>query len=241
MTAAPERDYWAVVLDGDDGTLANWEKLLDPGFDPIIQRLPDTGEIALRSEEFEEFSSAKDVHGFAVNLINDINGSVKSICNTGRVEVGSICEIRKNGSTQQYVFLVGQMVEVGDIAAIITVSTGGKPPIPQPSMVQKWVKLALQDDIVSDMLKHIGDETSWYNLYKAYEGVRALSNRTGGLHNKPWAPESMQSNFRHTANRMRHGRSHPAWKNAPPHPMPISEAQRFIQSMVYGIMGELVP
>ena len=241
MNRPRERAFWAVLLHGNDKDMNVWHNLLQQPYDPIVQQIPHIEGFILRCAEFTEMTSAGEVLERARIIIDDLNGALRVTSGAGRISFNGLAEVMTDGTIQRTAYIEGvHFIEF--VSQIAMVTTGGTPSPPGPSLAQKWIQLAATNDIVADMLRHFGNEPSWYDLYKTYEGVQALCEDFVKSNKRPWTPSKPTLTlFRRTANYYRHGLPHEARKNPPSKLMHFDEAREMIRRMVYGIMTDLVP
>ena len=241
VNVSKARAFWAARLRGASSDLTDWERSLCEPFDPFVVRLPHSNELILRSAEFAGMTAALEVRERARIIIDDLNGAMRVTSSSDRVEFSGVTEVLADGTTNETLFVetVRSNSRIGQVAVV---TTGGTPSAPQPSLVQKWIAAAAADDLVAEMLRHFGNEPSWYDLYKTFEGIRGLSKSLGGFETRPWTPgKAVVDRFAHTANYYRHGLPHPARKVPPSNPMPLDEAKELIRHMVASIMREVAP
>ena len=233
------RAFWAAELIGQPDDLADWETSFGGPFEPRVEQVVAHGatKTILKSAEFEKMRTASEVRERARLIIENLNGALRALSGTGRVELGGVLEVDTDGRVaNNYVFAEGVVKGRARVRGV----GGNRPITPQPSTAQKWIACAMTNDVVADMLIHFGKEPSWYDLYKTYEGVRDLCGGEASLKKKSWVPPKLKS-FTHTANYYRHGLGHPAKKNPPSNPMSLKEATELIAGMVCSIMSELAP
>jgi hypothetical protein len=229
------RAFWAAELTGQPDDLADWETVFREPFEPSVKRVGGLTKTVLKSPEFEKMMTASEVRERARLIIDNLNGALRAISGTGRMELGDVLEVDTDGRVSTHVCVESMMGVRARVGAALVVE-GNSPITPQPSTAQKWIECAMTNDVVADMLIHFGKEPSWYDLYKTYEGVRAVRKKL--KQHKSWEPPSLD-NFTHTANYYRHGLPHPAKKKPPS--MKLAEATELIASMVCSIMSVLAP
>jgi hypothetical protein len=235
------RAFWAAELTGQPNDLAGWQALLREPFEPRVEPFFALGltRTVLKSSEFEKMTTASEVRERARIMIENLNGALRALSGTERVELGGVLEVDTCGRVDTAHFgESGSYLFRGRPAAL---AVGGNSPItPQPSAAQKWIECARTNDVVADMLIHFGKAPSWYDLYKTYEGVKDLCGGEASLKQKSWVPPKLK-NFTHTASCYRHGLSHSSNENPPSNPMKLAEATELIATMVSSIMSELAP
>jgi hypothetical protein len=236
-----KRTFWAAELTGQPDDLADWETSFREPFEPTVEQVVANGltKTVLKSAEFERMMTASEVRERARLIIENLNGAVRALLGAGRVELGGVLEVDKDGRANTHVFAEGVARGRARVRAASVV--GGNSPItPQPSTAQKWIECAKTNDVVADMLIHFGKEPNWYDLYKTYEGVRDLCGGEASPKQKSWVPPKLK-NFTHTANCYRHGLPDTSNKNPPSNPMKLAEATELIAGMVSSIMSVLAP
>lgn len=233
MTKAPIE--WAAVLDGDASDLRNWEECLRRPGNPWVEKRDVGGNerYVLHSSEFEGAESVKDARNTALAVIQNLNGAVRLARGGGRVTLTGALGIRPDGKLD-YSVHAELNITLDDITAA--------GPENAPSRTQQWYEIANSNELVADILNHLGKSPDWIELYKAYECLRELAG--GGddqLLKQPWSLDKKQlRRFTHTANYYRHGSPHPARKTPPPEPMSLPEALNAISWMVRGALTGLI-
>ena len=139
-------------------------------------------------------------------------------------------------------------------AATVTRADGKPvpPPAPEPSEVQRWSRVADEEELLDDALIYFGrvpqspagpeaghartpamEATDWFDIYKALE---CLIDRFDGGHPKEflkrdWAPAAEVCRLRETANSFRHSRRRPSHK-PPENPMGFKEARELLGQLL---------
>jgi hypothetical protein len=95
------------------------------------------------------------------------------------------------------------------------------------------------------MLRHFGEEPTFYELIKVYEAIEVLCSPLGGLKSRSWAPSSKKlDRFSRTADYYhRHSlaRAKSQKKKPPKERMPLAEATQLIRQMMYSLLNDLAP
>jgi hypothetical protein len=182
-----------------------------------------------------------EVRERALSMIKNLNGAMRA-CGSRPVAFGGVVEVFTDGTYSETTF-VEAALEFPRFTSEGTGTTGGSPGAPQPSLVQKWFSLAATDKVVADMLDHVGTEPNFYDLYKTFEGIEALSSPLGGLKSRSWAPgEAEIERFTRTANyNHRHSLAKTLQRKPPKKRMQLDEATVMIRRMVYSLMNDLTP
>ncbi len=194
----------------------------------------------LRSREFDDVQTPEEAHERAQNLIGHLNGIFQALSPGGKIKLDGVGRIQADGSVASYHVLTDEKFE-GRSRMVVAVTGGAASS--GPSQSQKWWALSAQNDFVADMLVHCSKDPSWYDLFKAYEGVEALAGGSqDALKAKSWAPsEADLRRFTHTANFHRHAFPHPSRKTPPANPMSLSDATAMILRLVNSVLNERAP
>ena len=239
MEYAKTRAFWAVQLQGADEDLNEWYRVLQEPFDPVVVQQPGINGFVLKCVEFQSMTSRAEVIEKARIIVDKLNGAMKVTCGTGRISFNGLAEVMTDGTIDQTLFFES-VQSSGRVGRVVVTTTGGPPNTAAPALAQKWIQLATTDGIVADMLRHLGNVPSWYDLYKIYEALRGLCKRSNKLHEKYWSPkQKMLGDFRHTANYYRHGLPHSARNKPPINPMPFDQAEELLRQMVNEVMDDL--
>lgn len=238
-SASASGGHWVIVLRGKPDDLDEWRRFLQAPYDPFVEQLPGLEAPVLRCTEFEGMAPLK-VYERARIIIDDLNGAIGVASRAGRVEYDGIAEVMADGTIKRSAFIEGAQFLILP-SQIAEATTGGEPIPPGPTFAQKWLQIAAANETVADMLRHFGAKLSWYDLYKAYDGIAGLCGGEAALRKRPWAGSSRVTLFKRTANYYRHGHPHGARTSPPSNPMHIEEAREFIGRMIYAVMGEQKP
>ncbi len=232
---------YAAVLAGDEFDLDDWRGALQKPFDPWIEPQVAHGRpvLLLRSARLSSASNLEDACEIAKLLITYLNGIFRIDPNARTVTFAGIAEIG-GGSGVVQVISASVAVSVGRVRVVATAATGN-PQTPTASKAQRWSALAATDQIVADMLLHNSRGSNWYDLFKTFEGVRALCGSGVPLQKRYWAPSSSElSRFTQTANRYRHASTHSSAGGSLV-AMPLDEASKLVGRMVDGVLSDLSP
>jgi hypothetical protein len=160
------RSGWGTILLGEATDLVDWKSVLAERFDPWVEVHGD--DTVLRSQIFDESSSAEEVRTRALIQIQRLNGAVALALDTGvtSIRFGGVIEFGPDGHPQRTVnFAEMRASEQGDKAQMAFSVTGpdGKPiaATPRRSQVQDWMQLADNDDLLGDALIYFGRGTNW--------------------------------------------------------------------------------
>jgi hypothetical protein len=207
----PVPSGWYAILTGHQFDLSDWASALKAPFDPVaIWLKPDI--LGLQSSEFARAEDASDVRGRARALVERLNGAM-SLWNRARpVQTDSVVRVDENGRQHHTMFAEPGSFELRSHARAVglTIGVDGKPieAPPQPSMPQELIALGFEDEIVADMLSHLGRADNWYDIYKTVELAEAL---VGGKHKLERLLKAALPKFptmRATANYHRHARAY---------------------------------
>ena len=236
-----EREFWAVELLGDDHAIECWEHSLREEGDryAYVIRHPNCTPPLLRCSDFDAMAHAREILPRARVLVDEINGAIRATRGCDRVNLGNVIEARKDGLVNRTLFAEMFASENRFGPGIVHVD-GQTNSSPKPSIAQRWLKAASHNDLASELLMHFGKGKDWYDLYKAYECLRAIWERDNQLQRVIHKPNKGEfRRFTHTANFYRHGADHAARKNPPKVPMAILEADAFIEARLIEAMEHL--
>ncbi|MBL8558802.1 MAG: hypothetical protein JNM47_08795 [Hyphomonadaceae bacterium] len=203
--------FWAVELVGDSADLVEFERVLDPNFDPRIHRV--NGKPALRSAELEALTGAQDVRDRARGLIDVLNGAVVLLRAADPVRPGAVFRVKDDGGVDTTVFadLSLRLRAVVLSGTVVIRDADGNivpPPPPTANKAQVWAQAAVADDDIADLLTFLGRANNWFDLYKAIEMAEKLVGGEHTLQNMLGSTGTSFKNARTTANWHRHARGH---------------------------------
>lgn len=216
---------WGVEVIGPDKEKAYWMRLLQPPFDPYLEKVADPrgNYHVLRTSQFDDLAEAADVDEQARRTVALLNAAMRNICKLGPISVGSVVDFSREGQPKKHAFLRAETTEF-ELRAFGFVSNrdadGNE--IPTKSNVQLWMKAAQKEPRIASAIGYLSREATWYDFYKAYEALWPFS-RVGISRNE-------LKRFKQTANALdnRHSPHSPVGKKAPEKPMSEREARALL-------------
>jgi len=137
------------------------------------------------SAEFEKYARADDVIDAAEMMSDYLNG-ILYLKDAGRqpLRVNGVYERQSDGRWGSGI-VFGSAHFVG--ASRMRVIPSGTGPMSQ----ERWMKAALEDQKISDVLAYLRGEPDWFELYKAHETIGAPSDKftetaQAVRHSKDW-------------------------------------------------------
>jgi hypothetical protein len=232
-----DEGHWGGTLLGHDFDLQDWALALTPPYDPWIEKwiVGETERYVLRSSCFERAQDSVAVWESAKALAQKLNGAFAIYLRAQPLSIEGTAKRLPDGAIQQHAIVaVGSAHGRGRASAISASIQIG------PSTVQTWLQLAENDDLIEDLLMHQAQPANWYDLYKAYEVIRALCARGTSLPERAWAPPKPDiSSFTHTANYYRHSLAHPSRQSPPENPMRLETAGEMIRAMATAVLKDV--
>jgi hypothetical protein len=236
---------WCVHVEGHSFDLEYWQESLKHPYDPWCERVPlRTGEtvMVLRSAAFCGSETADEVRLRALPMISQLNGALAAASGAEPLRFQWVGHILEGGTTDVTIFAAGAgTVRSKLIAHGEVLNPSGSPPFPLPpcpSMAQRWIKIADDNDDVADLLSFTGRADNWFDIYKALEVAerlaggdeKQLASVTGGS----W-PEVKRT--KQTANAERHAHR---GKHLPPrNPTTLSEARSVLAFVVRTLLDSM--
>ncbi|MBI4302647.1 MAG: hypothetical protein HY664_08570 [Chloroflexi bacterium] len=227
---------WLVRLKGEEFDL---EDLATEIRSPSFNVAKENDYYYLTSLGFNSLTTADDVRAKATELIRVINGAASlTFAKFQGVEFDALTLIEPNGRRHNYIYLAATLTARARVSATLTTvnSEGTEDLSQQPTEMESWVTLAMQERDVADCLHFFRDGT-WFSLYKVYEIVRDDSGRDDRrIIRNGWATKSELSRFRGTAQSQAAlgvEARHASKRYKPPsEPMSISEARSLIRDLL---------
>ncbi|MCC7425438.1 MAG: hypothetical protein IT557_00900 [Alphaproteobacteria bacterium] len=171
---------WAVKLEGHEFDLADARDLfaVDPRFRVTEITGPDGNPATvLMAEELERETSSGAVFTRAARLIDFLNGTmlVEKPDREPLVAECGVYEVDTDGRwTKRHRVLRAEAGLFRIRGSPAKIRFGGiAQPVPAPSPAQRWAIAATNDDAVADLLSYLRGQPDWFNLYKAFEAIRA--------------------------------------------------------------------
>jgi hypothetical protein len=231
---AASRTGWGVVLAGDADDLEVWREALKQQSDPLHPWVTKAEAwLILRSSLLDSEATANAAYERAKELINEVNGAMRAIRQTGIVGLDGVAEVFSDGRCRPVA--IEQMVSAvrireGFVATFLGADGKPKPdPEPRPSEVQRWLSIAAEDGLLADALIYFARCDDWFDVYKALE---CLEKRFGGEEKfltLGWAAKGKIKLIKQTANSARHARKKFV---PPPHPMERTEARDLLAQLM---------
>jgi hypothetical protein len=232
-----QKGQWGGTLSGHAFDLQDWALALPAPYDPWVEKwiIGGNERYVLRSSSFEQAQDSVAAWEGAKALTQKLNGAFAIYLRAQSLVIEGVAERMPDGVVRQHAIVAGVGIHARSRAAAISASTQIG-----PSTVQMWLELADNDGLVEDLLMHQSQAPNWYDLYKAYEVIRALCARGVSLPDRPWAPPKNDlSSFTHTANYYRHSQAHSARQSPPANPMGLDIAKEMIRVMATAVLTDL--
>jgi hypothetical protein len=237
---------WKVEIVGDEADLSALAQTLT-GVDVNISH--DGQSYVLMSSAFNPSLSAEAVREKGRNIADHLAGAARlALTATSPIQVGSVYRVRDNGTRDIYVFPepIAVQVRVFAPSIVVTHADGTVKESHPADPVRQWLLLAQNDPRVDLVLRlFAGGDLNWSNLYKVFEIVREDCGGEGAAASAGWATKKSMKLFSRTANSIsavgldaRHGIEK---TQAPPIPMPISEARSLIKTLVHAWLRSKTP
>ena len=188
------------------------------------------GLLVLRSGELDRAATDSEAYDRARPLMDQVNGALALSHLAGAVRLESIAEVFADGSCRLHQFVQLRATEARDRASMVVVVDGAEPAPPAPSIPQRRLAIAAEDDLLADALTYFGRGDDWFDTYKALE---CLELKFGGerkgqverFRRLGWVDPDKIELLRWTANSGRHARKK---FDPPPDPMERTEAREVL-------------
>lgn len=234
MTDNPITEWW-VSLKGDRRDLEDAVSAFQMNSVCRIE-LDGDGKYYLKSEGFNSLTDGVQVFAVAEHVVARINGAMKASFTDYRpVQADSATPVHKNGNRGVSIMVPLSTIEIRGSRPTVKVS-GTPPPEPRPSDAEIWLELSEADDDVADALYLLSRDPNWFDLYKAFEVVRAALGGQGEMKSKLSADEKDRQTlveqvnlFTWTAVAYRHARPQ---TDPPPNPMGLKAAHATVRDLV---------
>ena len=218
---------WRVTLTGDPWdlkTLVSMELGLSEEGGGFVWRRP----------EFDSLTTAHEVEHKAREMIEALNGLGRmNTADFRPVGVGAIVGHEDSGTISLYVG--AELTVRSGLPFAAEVIRGGAPVPPSPPVWPGWLETASRVPVVRQALRFFSNPTA-ENLWKVYEIIRDDVGGKAQILGNGWATEGEIDAFRSVhypsalGDDARHGVE--PTRAAPPHPMPLEQAQAFIKSLL---------
>ncbi len=237
---------WALSLTGDSFDLDDAHLLFRDGDLIQVAKVDDRNGrtwTALFADTFEGASSAAEVNELGPVIVDRING-ILFVRDQSRqpVAIDAVLEWQADGPSgpagfARHVFLAITDGAVARAKATFSMATGDVPPPTPPRPPEHgWLAESFDDPALDDVLSYLRGVPDWFDLWKAFEIMRAdINHRSGKGRNRSgvaWPNQSEIGRFTGSVNYHRHSRVHPSWRMEPAERMSLSEAQHFLAGLV---------
>jgi hypothetical protein len=217
---------WLVEVQGDPADL---QELADQFESPRLSVRKEGESYYLRSsEDFDGLSDASQVRTQATELLLLLSGAANLYAGAGETVTPGVVIWQRDDGTQDTFIAMGAA----------TVRARGKAPLwgteaTDPTVGESWLSLARQDDKVLDGLRFFQENTTWWNLRKAYEVIERDEFRQQSKVAKVLStPEEEIRRFKKWADYHVHGgrRNRPDSDHFPP--LLLEEADSFLRDLL---------
>ena len=229
---------WGAVVRGDPLDLRIWADELKEHFEPWVET--HGNDTVLRSASFDGLKSAAEVPEHAIVCIDRLNGLLALTRDARPLRFdGAVIRFDADGQLHHTLLAGCGEYSIRGAGARFTMRGADGVPVPpapsQESEVQKWTKLADNDEWLEDALIYFGRAINWFDIYKALE---CIMKRFGGKHKLvtfDWVDASEVDRLTRTANWFRHAKL----ANVPhPDPMKLPEARLFVGQLLRRALAE---
>lgn len=227
---------WVVQLKGDNSDLQELSETLN-SVELCITKENDG--FSLKSSNFNQLNDANEVKEKAEELLLSIFGAARVAFRMQRpLVVNAVIKVNDDGTKLTTRFLSDTMYASSSISLTITRNNGTVEEIHQADPIPEWINIAQNDENVAKVLRLMGKGSiDWVGLYRIYD---VIEHDVGGIPNivsNGWTSRNQIERFRHTANSVgaigdlaRHGVE---TTDPPPNPMPFSEAESLINTIIH--------
>jgi hypothetical protein len=227
---------WFIQLTGHEFDFLYWERALSPPFDPWCERIPRSESCvwALRSRSFENLQNAAEVRERAIPLIQRLNGALGVEVSAEALTLNSVGRIDDQGGIQFAVF-----AEVHLRGRTMATAEGRDakgnvipPPLPNASVVQKWIAAAEEHEDIADLLVFAGRADNWFDIYKTLELAETLAGGQPKLRTLLGDARDEYERMRRTANCYRHA----SYSSPPKVLTTLTEARPLLSVIVRAVL-----
>jgi hypothetical protein len=180
---------WEIHLLGPDEVLDELSRGL-AGRDPTVVKLPDR--YVLRASAFATMADADTVRAEGEGIVKSLSGIARLLLGSEvPIGLGSVAEVRSDGSRSIYVQLQGASVMMGGLASVSVTRANGTVEEHHPSdPAAEWLRAALKDANLAKALRlRDAGDLSWTALYRIFEVIEAAIGETS-IVSKGWASRS---------------------------------------------------
>lgn len=210
VESSPEPGWYGQIT-GPQFALDDWCRLLERPYHPVAIRL-ETGETLFTSQELNDLTDADEVREAALAIVNRLNGAFRLFDEIRPVELQGTVQVTDDGKLHRTMCAeAGSIAYVGARVEAEVIGPDGKvkPQPPQISEPQVWNALAQSNELVSEMLDHLGRADNWYEIFKVIEccedlvgdGERGLLALMGDRKAEVKKLKITANSFRHSSRR----------------------------------------
>jgi hypothetical protein len=170
---------WGLQITGRDTDLQAMRRAFKADFDPYVE---DTEKgLVLWSKQLQCCATSQEAWQDAASLLRVVNSIMLQTHHSQPVHADALIERGHDGELRRTVFAVpvsisaAAQVGIGQIQVFAADGSLVPPPPPEPSIQQKWLQLALQDENLFDLLNYSLHTNSWFEVYKAIEVLEKLA------------------------------------------------------------------
>ena len=227
---------WEVHLLGPQHVLDQLARAL-AGEDPTVVKVQDR--FVLRASAFDSAGTADGVRAEGKRVVESLSGIARLLLDSDEpVSLGSVAEVRSDGSRSIYVQLEGASLRLkgGFASVVVTHADGTVEEHRHSDPASSWLRASLADPSLAKAirLRDRGD-LSWSALYRIFEVIEASVGEKA-IVAKGWASKSDIRRFSHSANSVavggdasRHGTEN---TQPPQHTITLREAKTLVDSLL---------
>lgn len=176
---------WGLQITGRDTDLQGMRRAFKSDFDPYVE---DTAKgLVLWSKQLQCCTTPQEAWEDAASLLRVVNSIMLQTRHSQPVNADALVERGRDGELRRTVFAapvsisVAAQVGIGQVQVFAADGSLVPPPPPEPSMQQKWLHLAVEDENLFDLLNYSLQRNSWFEVYKAIEVLERLAGGHGEL------------------------------------------------------------
>lgn len=219
-------------MNGDATTLKAWSAIFTDRAQALVieeETLDGPRRHHLHSASFDGLPDT-EIRPAAIELLNNMNGAAMVSDGLRAVTLGDLVEVLADGTRAQ-LRKVTVDFQFGT-EWLAAVSTGSKGP-PVEHDARRWLRLAMSDSNVSEALTYFIRSESWFDIYKAFEVIRADLGDEKAMAQVANTSVAKVKQLRQAANFYRHARGVPKLAQPMHHP----EAQALLRQVMRAWMA----
>jgi hypothetical protein len=231
---------WAAEIGGETSQLEDLAREFARPFEPSIEERG--GRYFFRSEPLALAKSPTEAHEIATAELPQIIGALALSYGYAPIVLTGVAELGSDGTVRRHIFASwNEQIRVRVRGTAMIIGPDGQEVIqpPAPSVSQRLLSSANQQEALADALAYLSKGPDWFDIYKALECLFHYAGGEDRFLGLGFAPSVDIKRLKRTANDHRHARLRNRLRSEDA--MPLSAGYDLLRSLVRHSLEQAAP